>query len=611
MDWITILWAMMAAVSSTIAAVYLLVWLKQRDAWAYLMFVLLALSIVGIAATEVWMMRSQTPEGFGTALRWFQVPIWSGFLAVVGLVYFQLRPRFIWMGCGALGLRTVALIANFGPAPNLNYLALTEIEHSTLLGEPVATVTGIPNPWMLIGQASLIMLALFILDGGVSAWRRGEGGRTMALAGTLFVLVVAGTAQAILAFWGLFQFPLLSTPLFMGIAAVMGFELGTGMLRAARAERALRVKDAALSLSEQRLSLAAEAADAGLWSLDTASGKVWTTAKTREIFGLGPDEDLRLQDLFDRVRDQDRLRLSRVVDQALRSGEKFRVEFRILHPDGSTRWLLSVGRCRAAFGGGTETLMGVTADVTARKAAEDEARRQRAQLDHLSTVATLSELSASLAHELNQPLAMILTNAEAAQTVLAQDSPDLTEVSDILADIVRADRRATDVIRRLRALLQRGEPHREDLVLNDAISEVLEVLRSELEDQGVTVDLIADPDLPAVPADRILIEQVLLNLLTNACEAVAANTPGERRVALVIRADADAVLAEMTDNGCGVPDRERIFEAFYTTKPGGLGMGLAIVRSIVSSHGGRVWAESASGRGTTFCFSLPRASADS
>jgi C4-dicarboxylate-specific signal transduction histidine kinase len=255
--------------------------------------------------------------------------------------------------------------------------------------------------------------------------------------------------------------------------------------------------------------------------------------------------------------------------------------------------------------------MGVSMDVTARKVTLDKVRRQRARIERVSRVETLAELSASLAHELNQPLAMILTNAEAAQALLAQASPDLPEVREILADIVSADRRAADVIRHLRSLLDRGEPQREDLLLDDAIHRVLRLLGSEIDDQGVTVDLSLASDLPSVQADRILIEQVLVNLLNNACEAVADNPTGERRVSVVTRAHVDKVLIDVTDNGCGLSDPEGIFDPFYSTKPGGLGMGLAIVRSIVKSHGGRVWAELAPARGTTIHVFLPRGGAAS
>jgi two-component system, LuxR family, sensor kinase FixL len=162
------------------------------------------------------------------------------------------------------------------------------------------------------------------------------------------------------------------------------------------------------------------------------------------------------------------------------------------------------------------------------------------------------------------------------------------------------------VIRHLRSLLERGETHRDDLLLHDAVHRVLQLFGNEIDDQGVNVDLSLAAELPAVRADRILIEQVLLNLLNNACAAVADNPPGERQVLIVTRVHEDGVLVEVMDNGCGLSEPKRIFEPFYSTTPGGLGMGLAIVRSIVNSHGGRVWAEATPLGGASVRFFLPR-----
>ena len=605
MSWVTILYATMAALSATLGGIYLAAWLMQREDWSYLLFVVLAASVVGVAGTEIWMLRAQTPEEYGVALRWLHVPIWSGISAFGILVYLRLRPRFPWIGWLALGLRTGSLVPNFASGPNLNYAALTGIDHITLLGEPVAVVTGVPNPWMLMGQASNALLILFILDGGIGAWRRGEGARAMALALGLLASVVLGATHAVLTFWGFVQMPLMITPLLLFIAAAMGFELSFGLLRAARAEHDVELKGAALSVSEQRLSLAAEAADAGFWGLDGQSGEAWATAKTRELFRLPPSGDLRLGDFLERVHRKDRARLEELIETTLRSNDRYRSEFRVVDPDGNVRWLAGLGRGVGGSEGMPKTLMGVTVDITARRAMQEKTLRQRTGLDRVSRLETLSELSATLAHELNQPLAMILTNAEAAQALLAQASPNLTELSDILADIVSADRRAADVIRHVRALLERGEPQREELMLDDAIRRVLRLLGNELDDQGVVVDLGLSADPPSVQADRILIDQVLLNLLNNACEAVAGNPTNERRVSIVTRADEDRVLLEVTDNGRGLSDPERVFEPFYSTKPEGLGMGLAIVRSVVNGHGGRVWAESAPAGGTKVYVALP------
>jgi two-component system, LuxR family, sensor kinase FixL len=606
MGWVTILYVAMAAFSATIAGIYLGAWLMQREATSYLLFALLAVSIAFLAATELWMLRARTPEEYATALRWFQVPAWSGFLAIVGLVGLRLRPRFSWVGWLAAGLRTVSLIANFVSGPNLNYAALTAIDHLTLFGEPVAiAASGVPNPWMLTGQAALVLSILFVLDGGISTWRRGEGLRSLVLTISLLLGVVGATAQAVLVFWGFVQLPILIAPVFLFVAAVMGAELSFGLPRAARAEHDVRIKGAALAVSEERLSLAAEAADAGFWSLDEHSGEVWATGKTRELFGLTPGGDLRLADFLNRVHPRDRVRLQTLIEAALRSHERFRTEFRVVDRDGGVRWLAGSGRCVGNTETGSKTLMGVSVDITARRAALDKLRRQRARLERASKEETVSELSAALAHELNQPLAMILTNAEAAQALLAQARPNLAEVGEILADIVTADRRAADVIRHLRGLLDRGEPQRQALLLDDAIHRVLALVGNEIDDQGVTVDLSLASELPPVKADRILIEQTLLNLINNACEAVSGNPPGARRVSVVTRPHPGGVAVEVADNGTGVSEPERAFDPFYSTKPGGLGMGLAIVRSVVSAHGGRVWAQSAPARGATIIFTLP------
>ena len=463
MNWITMLYGAMAVVASTLAGMYLAAWVAQRNNGVYLMFVLLAVSMCGVAVTEFWMLQTQTLEEYALAMRVWHVSLWSGICVLVGLVHWRLRPRFSWVGWLAVALRTLALVANSLSGPSLHDVVPTGIDHVWLFGEPLSMATGAPNPWMLLGQISNLLLLIFILDGGVCAWRRGERQRALSLALGLLIPVALGAIQAVLVYWGFVQMPVMIAPLLLFTAVAMGYELSDGLLRAARAEREVRSMDA-----------------------------------------------------------------------------------------------------------------------------------------------SLSELSASLAHELNQPLAVILTNAEAAQSLLRRTPPDLTGVSAILADIVDADRRAADLIRRIRALHDRGESEREPLSVNDAIKRVLGLIGSELDEQGVTISLSLAADLPSVQADGILIDQVLLNLLTNAAEAVADNSPHDRRLSVTTFSHSNSVSIEITDNGCGAADPRRIFNAFHSTKPGRLGMGLAIVRSVVKSHGGRVWAESATGRGTTIYLSLPR-----
>jgi C4-dicarboxylate-specific signal transduction histidine kinase len=245
-------------------------------------------------------------------------------------------------------------------------------------------------------------------------------------------------------------------------------------------------------------------------------------------------------------------------------------------------------------------------DISARKQAEAEARRHVEELAHLTRVTTLSELSGSLAHELNQPLAIILSNAQAAQRLLVQSPPDVTEVRSILTDIVSEDRRAGEVIQRLRALFKRGETMLLPLSLNDVIREVLDLTNADLIQRGVTVVCELAGELPPISGDRVQLQQVVLNLILNAADAMSANAPRARPLHITTAQYDRMVRASLRDAGCGLPaDGARLFEPFFTTKPQGLGMGLAICRSIISAHHGRLWAESHPECGAIFHLELP------
>jgi two-component system sensor kinase FixL len=226
-------------------------------------------------------------------------------------------------------------------------------------------------------------------------------------------------------------------------------------------------------------------------------------------------------------------------------------------------------------------------------------------------VATLSALSGSLAHELNQPLGSILLNAEAGQRCMAQDEPDLVELRAILADIVSADCRAADIIERLRTMLRRGEVALQAVSVKESLEELLRLTRSDLIARGVSVSNLATADLPAAMTDRVQLQQVLLNLIVNACDAMNSNRPEDRNLTLTTGIAQGEMRIGVLDCGVGLPDDvETLFQPFHTTKDGGLGMGLSICRTLVSSHGGRLWAERRADRGAAFYLALPLARQD-
>jgi len=287
------------------------------------------------------------------------------------------------------------------------------------------------------------------------------------------------------------------------------------------------------------------------------------------------------------------------------SDDRRQIECREASPNDSAWFEISFERLRRNEGGAVIT----RTDVTARKRAEADARNQRLQLTHLSRAAVLGQLSGAFAHELKQPLTSILGNAEAGLRILGKGQADPAELSEILQDIVQDDERAAQVIQRLRALLGKGDAQQAPVELNDVVRESIELTHSEFVTRNVVARPELDPNLPTAMADRVQIQQVVLNLLMNACEAMV-NTPIAKREVIVTThflAAAEAAEITVQDNGGGLApgDNERIFQPFVTTKTHGLGLGLAICRSVAEAHHGVLWAENAPQGGAIFRIKIP------
>jgi len=283
-------------------------------------------------------------------------------------------------------------------------------------------------------------------------------------------------------------------------------------------------------------------------------------------------------------------------------------ETRITTPAGEERTVHVVGRNELA----SPQISGIVLtlrDVTERRRAAQEMALQRIELTRLSRVSTRSELSVSIGHEINQPLQSMLSNAQAALLFLAKENPDLDEIREILKDIVLDGRRAGGIMRKLRALLNRDEGPFESLDVNELVQSVSWLLHSELLIAGVAVTVELAPDLPSVKGQRIPLQQVLLNLIINGCEAMTGISRGNRELLVTTKMNTDkSVVVCVTDNGPGIApdDLERVFEAFFTTKNSGLGLGLSVSRLIISSHGGRLWAATrGTGPGASISFTLP------
>ncbi len=288
--------------------------------------------------------------------------------------------------------------------------------------------------------------------------------------------------------------------------------------------------------------------------------------------------------------------------------ERFISEEQITDACGKLRWLQTVKRPITEKDGTANQVLGAASDITRRKEVESELQRNRQELAHVARLSAMGELAASLAHELNQPLTAILSNAQAAQRFLAAKPADWAEVREILKDIVQDNNRAGEIIRRMRAMVKKEKLEFATVDLASVISDVVLLVYSDAVLHNVRVSLEPNPDLPPARGDRVQLQQVILNLLLNAFDAVKDSPVNERRVVVQTEQDAAGMLkVGVCDRGTGLggDNLARIFQPFYTTKRDGLGMGLPISRSIIEAHGGRLWAENNPDCGATFYFTLP------
>jgi PAS domain S-box-containing protein len=288
--------------------------------------------------------------------------------------------------------------------------------------------------------------------------------------------------------------------------------------------------------------------------------------------------------------------------------QEFTMEYRLRRFDGEYCWVLGHGVPRFESDGTFLGYIGTAIDITERKRAESELRRQREELAHMNRVSTMGELSASLAHELNQPLTAILSNAQAAQRFLAAQPAAVKELREILKDIVQDDSRASAVIHRMRALVKKQEIAFVPIDLSGVIRDVAALVHSDALLHNIRVLLEPDPRLPLVQGDKVELQQVVLNMLLNAFEAMKDCPANQREINVGAELDgADVVRVVVRDHGTGMSSEnlDKIFQPFYTTKRDGLGMGLSISRSIIEAHGGRLWAENNLDRGATFYFTVP------
>ena len=370
----------------------------------------------------------------------------------------------------------------------------------------------------------------------------------------------------------------------------------------------LMTKDEALRQSEERMRLAADAVNLAIWEWDLTTNEIWATNARRAILGWPARGNVTFEDFMSHVHPEDRGRLQQTINHAIYDRKDYDSEYRLVLPDGIVRWMSGRGSVQFNADGKPTRLLGISIDITARKQAELDAQRDRAELSHLSRVALMGEMSASIAHELNQPLSGILSNAAAGQRFIDHGDVDLREIRELLDDIVADGRRASDVVRAVRSMVKKEQMARRSLDLNEIVMDALHMLSADAVLHSCQLETSLDPNLRAVDGDPVQLQQVLLNLVINAFDAMRDTPVAQRKVVIATESNGDGtVRASVRDYGAGISKemRERVFDPFFSTKSEGLGMGLAIVRSIVESHGGTITTENVDGGGARFEIVLP------
>lgn len=611
MSWIDIAWPMMGAASLTLGSIHLLIWFRQRGQPAHLVFSVAAGAVGMLAIIELLTMRTQDPVQYATLLRWAHLAIAVIAVSLVGFVLLHFRAGRPWLAITACALRVGSVAASFWVGATLNFATVASLDQVEIWGGDVISIPmGSPNPWMFLAQLSNVLLIAFFVDALATVWRRGDSEerlRALVVCGSMALFVALTSLLAVSVVLGWVAAPLSISVAFLLVIMAMSYILGSDVIRGARLGRRLQERERELLESEQRMQLAAHAAGLGMWTWDLETDRSWFSESGNALLGLSTDQHVGRDAFMAKVHPEDRERIQHALHEAGDDDGNYTCEYRMPQADGRDRWIAVEGRVEYSATGTPRVMRGVILDISERVRLEQESTLQRDELAHLSRVTMLGEMAGSIAHELNQPLTAVLSNAQAALRFLDREQPDLDEVRGCLEDIVSNDNRASDVIRRLRAMLRKESVNFQALSLNEVVRDVLHLIASDILTRNVTVSLDLADDMPLVDGDRVQLQQVLLNLVINGCDAME-DVVGTRTLTVSTReVPGPAVQVSIGDVGHGIaPDQlARIFSPFVTSKLEGIGLGLSICRTIIETHGGSIFATNNETRGATVHFQLP------
>jgi len=571
----------------------------MRDSWENLAFALTAVSVAAVAFFELSAMRIQTPQLYGILVRYAHIPVATMVCAFAWFIHLNLRYRHIWLLWSIIAWRVLILVVNFTVTPNINFNEITALRGIEIWGEVAFVPVGKEGDWDFLVRVSEVMLLFFIVDAAIKAWRRGLRSRALMFGMSLSASILCAAMFSMMFTSGDLPAPMTVSMPFMCIILLMGYELSQDLVQVKKLSVELRKNKDYL---EHILTSIPDA----IFSVKMPERILEWARDTYNVLGYEPEECIgKTTEIFYHSH-EDYQNFGRLLEDSIRKGDETLVAEVHLCTKSGAIFPAEISLSFYRVDKDIKSITGLVRDISARKKSENERMQLRQELAHYNRVVHMSELSTSLAHEINQPLGAILNNAAAAQIILSRSKNENGEFAEILEDIINDANRAAQVIRNIKDAIKKDSAIFNPLNLNDVIHDVAGMFRKSFADKHITLHLDLQPDLELVNGDRVSLQQVLINLIANGMEAMRECPPAILRISSSMQSP-DLVTVSIRDSGKGIneADKEKMFEPFFSTKKDGLGIGLRICRSILEEHEGRIWSENNQDGGATFYFSLP------
>lgn len=579
---------------------HLWLWLKNRSHIRFLLSCIMAMSAGANALLELALMHAQSTHSYALILQTQVTFVYLLLMTLVWLIRVQLGDHQRWLAYTIAVLWSLALVFNFLSPGSLIYEQVTEIHRSmTFWGEQYNVGYGPPNIWNLLSNIAVVLIILYVIINSRNAWQQGEKRRAISLGGSIVLFLVLGGTNAVLVDNGILRTPYMISFSYLAIVLAMSYELVSQAIQVPLLTRTVVENQKRWQDLLDNIQLA-------VIVVNTEGVITYANPFLQRLTGYA-EKDLIQQYVGKLLPVTERQTLPERLKSAMVAGPRPHSQWRIICASGKERYLAWSTVRQFGSDGQVTGFVGVGTDITEQIQTQHDLRQIQQEVERITRANMLGELASTLAHELNQPLAAILSNAQAARRMLSADKLEQQMLFEILDDIVRDDKRASEVIHGLRSMLQHNEPIRGEHAVADIVREVMQIVDIEAQAQGIVLKLTMSADLPPICVNKVEIQQVVMNLIINALRVQKTVSQDGRNVHIQVVVQDDMIQFQVRDHGPGIKeeDVEKIFKPFFTTHREGLGMGLALSKRIVEAHGGKIRAENHPEGGALFTFTIP------